>query len=258
MALVNEFGHWKRQTDGIFFLLLFFFFKKVCERGKSPLLKDITSLNGTAPCVKENHFCNWSWRHHLVLTSICAKQNQTKKKTHTSISVCTEFVVWLSDLKADLQQGWLASFGCITSRQRHSWPCYCNLPTSLLLSEGFFTEAELTAYCLISASSVRCLNGPNAAAERRGRRRKWRSRSTPTQRASLGRRSPQTVVTSGGWRIFLRHLGTISFFVLTNEEFPAHMCLLCLCERWSPRKGKSIVDEDDSVMIRKKNQQLFW
>lgn len=44
--------------------------------------------------------------------------------------------------------------------------------------------------------SARCLNGPNAAAGRRGRRRRWRSRSTRTPRASRGRPSQLTVVTA--------------------------------------------------------------
>lgn len=70
---------------------------------------------------------------------------------------------------------------------------YCNLPTSLFLSEGGFRCCG-TDGSLNSASSARCLSGPSAAAERRGRRRKWRSRFTPTQRASLGRRSLLTAV----------------------------------------------------------------
>ena len=42
---------------------------------------------------------------------------------------------------------------------------------------------------------ARCLSGPSAAAGRRGRRRRWRSRSTLTLRASRGRQSLRTAVT---------------------------------------------------------------
>lgn len=79
------------------------------------------------PVFKENHFCNWSWRHHLVLTSICAQK-----------------YIWICSLtvRSKSRSGGCLRFGCITPRQRHSWPCYCNLPTSLLLSEGFVTDGR--------------------------------------------------------------------------------------------------------------------
>lgn len=81
---------------------------------------------------------------------------------------------------------------------------FCNLPTSVLLFEGVFERcgADRLLNC---ATSARCLSGPNAAAERRGRRRKWRSRSTRTQRASLGRQSLLTVVTLRGCWFFWCH-----------------------------------------------------
>lgn len=51
------------------------------------------------------------------------------------------------DLKADLQQGWLAFFVYITPRQRHSWPCCCTViicPRLCICLRGFSSKAELT------------------------------------------------------------------------------------------------------------------
>ncbi|CAF98388.1 unnamed protein product [Tetraodon nigroviridis] len=59
---------------------------------------------------------------------------------------------------------------------------------------GSVTTAQLIASA--SAPSARCPNGPSAAAEKRGRRRRWRNRFILTRRASRGPRSLQTVVES--------------------------------------------------------------
>lgn len=97
MTLVNEFGHRESETDSLFFF--FQVWEDSHHSSKTSLL-----LMELLPVLKENHFCNWSWRHHLVLTSICVKKR--KEKLHTSISVCTEFVL-LTVRSKSRSDGWL-------------------------------------------------------------------------------------------------------------------------------------------------------
>ena len=56
------------------------------------------------------------------------------------------------------------------------------------------TPVVVVVVVVVCCGVARCLSGPSAAAGRRGRRRRWRSRSTPTPRASRGRQSLRTAV----------------------------------------------------------------
>lgn len=79
------------QTDG-------FIWFTVWEESRHPL-KTSLLLMELLPVLKENHLCNWSWRHHLVQASSCVKKNK-----HSSTSVChTEiyWMLWLSDLQTE-------------------------------------------------------------------------------------------------------------------------------------------------------------
>lgn len=172
------------------------------------------------PLLKDNHFCNWSWRHHLVLTSVCVKK---KKKYSIQALVSGLYRICCLTVRSKSRSAaGMAGFIWLHYAQAEAFMAmllYCNLPMSLLLSEGDFHCCG-TGCLLNSATSARCLNGPNAAAERRGRRRKWRSRSIQIRRASLGRRSLLTVVTFRGcWLCWYHH------FLYSNDECPWKMCL---------------------------------
>lgn len=138
-TLVNEFGHRKSETKWPF----------SCKEWEESHRFSKTSLllMEQLPVLNENHFCNWSWRHHLVLTFIYAKK---KRKNSIQALVCV--LNLFSDCQISKQIWWLTWFGCITPRQRHSWPRYCNLPASLLLSEGvchWSTADWLTVWTLL-------------------------------------------------------------------------------------------------------------
>lgn len=128
-----------------------------------------------------------TWCSHVAVL----KQNKTKKiETHSrrkaSVSLRPR------SLSSD-PAGWLHS-GCFSPHGvTRSWPRYCDLPAAQLRCAA--GGPRLTVSTLLP--SGRCLNGPNAAAGRRGRRRRWRSPSTQTPRASRGRPSQLTVVTAG-------------------------------------------------------------
>lgn len=84
------------------------------RRGQPRLPKDITSLNGPAPLVIRKPL------QQLVMKASPGADIYLWKLPYEHYClVCTQFAVWLLDLKADL-----ASFGCFTARQRHSWPRY--------------------------------------------------------------------------------------------------------------------------------------
>lgn len=142
----------------------------------------------------ENHWhCKWrklisatghegiTWCSHVAVL----KTRSTLREA--SISLCTRFVLWSG--------GWLCLAASHPGRRIHGHATVICLRLSSCLQRGW----GLTVWTLLP--STRCPNGPNAAAGRRGRRRRWRSPSTRTPRASQGPPSQLTVVTLGRCRL---------------------------------------------------------
>lgn len=150
---------------------------------------------------------------------------QTSKRLAPLKHWC-KFAPWLWDLRADLQQRWLASFGCITPRQRHSWPCY--LPTFLLLSEGFLSEAGLEAYCLYSRffRFVLC-QVPEWTKCSSREKRKEKKVEKPFYTDSEGESGPTESADSGNFRLLALIAWSFFFYSISS----AHNRGVCLCER---------------------------